>query len=124
MDESVKIVVTVPEDPADALREAIGKAGAGKFGNYSFCSFSSKGVGRFLPGEGSHPAIDSVGKLEEVVEERIEVTCPKNLLNEVVETIKKHHPYEEPVIDIYPLINTIKKLCNHSSGGTIEAYAC
>ena len=37
----VKIAVNVPESHADALREAIGKAGAGKIGNYSFCSFSS-----------------------------------------------------------------------------------
>ena len=38
----VKIVVFAPETHADAVREAMGKAGAGKMGNYSFCSFSAK----------------------------------------------------------------------------------
>ncbi len=47
--ENVKIVIFVPESHADIVREAMGKAGAGKIGNYSFCSFSSKGVGRFRP---------------------------------------------------------------------------
>jgi hypothetical protein len=102
----VKIVVGVPESHADAVREAIGNAGAGKFGNYSFCSFSSKGVGRFLAGKGSHPAVGTIGKLEEVIEERIEVTCQKDLVDTVVKAIKKAHPYEVPVIDIYPLLNT------------------
>ena len=45
----VKIVVFAPETHADAVREAMGKAGAGKMGNYSFCSFSAKGIGRFKP---------------------------------------------------------------------------
>ena len=45
----VKIVVTVPPENADVIREALGKAGAGSLGNYSYCSFSSLGVGRFRP---------------------------------------------------------------------------
>ena len=59
-----KIVVTVPVESADNVRQVIGEAGGGKIGNYSFCSFSVRGIGRFLPGEGAHPAIGEVGKLE------------------------------------------------------------
>jgi hypothetical protein len=69
MSELIKIVVFVPEDGADALRQAIGAAGAGQIGNYSYCSFSVKGTGRFLPGEDAHPAIGAIGKLETVAEE-------------------------------------------------------
>ncbi len=101
----VKIVVTVPESHADAVREAMGRAGAGKMGNYSFCSFSTKGKGRFLPTEGANPAIGNVGKLEIVAEERIEVMCGKILVESVVQAIKDMHPYEEIAIDIYPLLN-------------------
>ncbi|MBI3638666.1 hypothetical protein HY227_02920 [Candidatus Wolfebacteria bacterium] len=99
----VKIVVFVPESHTDVVREAMGKAGAGKIGNYTFCSFSSKGTGRFKPEDGAHPAIGEVGKLESVHEERIEVVCDRNLLGDVITAIKKVHPYEEVAIDIYPL---------------------
>lgn len=100
---NVKLFVTVPSSHADVVRDAIGKAGGGKIGNYTFCSFSTKGTGRFLPMDGAHPAIGEVGKLEPVEEERIEVTCSREILADVVAAIKAVHPYEEPTIDVYPL---------------------
>jgi len=99
----VKIVVFVPESHADVVREAIGKAGAGKIGDYTFCSFSSKGTGRFKPEDGAHLAIGEVGKLESVQEERIEVVCEQKNLVDVIKSIKKTHPYEEVALDVYPL---------------------
>ncbi len=99
----VKIVVFVPETHADMVREAMGRAGAGKIGNYTNCSFSSKGVGRFKPEAGAHPAIGNVGKPELVQEERVEAVCERPLIKEVVAAIKKVHPYEEVALDIYPL---------------------
>ena len=105
MSKQVKIVVTVPESDGVMLRQAIGSAGAGKAGNYTFCSFSSKGTGRFLPQEGAHPVIGQIGRLEEVIEERIEITCNQAILDEVISTIRKVHPYEEPVIDVYQLLS-------------------
>ena len=98
----VKLVVTVPESHADIVREAIGKAGGGETGNYAFCSFSSKGIGRFKPLDGAHPAIGEVGKIESVPEERIEVTCERGHVPEVVSAIRKVHPYEEISMDLYP----------------------
>ena len=103
MSENIKLVVFVPFAYADAVRAAMGKAGAGKIGNYSFCSFSCRGIGRFKPDDGAHPAIGEVGKSEEVEEERIEVVCTRENLAAIVEAIKKVHPYEEVVIDVYPL---------------------
>ncbi|HWC57329.1 MAG TPA: hypothetical protein VG621_00015 [Candidatus Paceibacterota bacterium] len=64
MAQNVKIVVFVPESNADDVRHAAGEAGAGKIGNYSYCSFSSQGYGRFLPNEGSSPSIGTVGILK------------------------------------------------------------
>ncbi|HNW55786.1 MAG TPA: YqfO family protein [bacterium] len=101
--KNVKIVVFVPESHTDIVREAIGKSGAGRIGNYTFCSFSSKGVGRFKPGDGAHPAIGEVGKLEFVQEERIEFVCDRSIVENIVIAIKKVHPYEEVAFDIYPL---------------------
>jgi hypothetical protein len=100
---SFKVVVFVPVQDAEAVRQAAGRAGAGKLGNYSFCSFSSTGVGRFLPGDGAKPAIGEVGTVEEVSEERIEFTCAAESLAAVVAAIKSAHPYEEVALDIYQL---------------------
>jgi len=101
--KNVKIVVFVPESHTDAVREAMGKAGAGKIGNYTYCSFSSKGIGRFKPEEGAHPNIGEVGKFELVTEERIEAVCERDKLVDVINAIKKAHPYEEVALDVYPL---------------------
>jgi hypothetical protein len=105
MEQLIKIVVTVPESDADKLRQVIGDADAGRIGNYTHCSFSVKGVGRFLPQAGANPTIGQIGKLEEVVEERIEITCQRKQLATIVQTIRDNHPYEEPAIDIYPLLS-------------------
>ena len=99
----VKIVIFVPETHTDVVREVMGKAGAGKIGNYSFCSFSSKGIGRFKPEQGASPHIGSIGKPEEVIEERIEMICSREKLQTVVKAVKEVHPYEEVALDVYPL---------------------
>lgn len=106
MHEYVKMVFTVPEADADRLRQVAGDAGGGEIGHYSFTSFSSKGTGRFLPKNGANPTIGKVGKLEEVKEERIEITCDKTAYKDIVKVIRDAHPYEEPAIDIYPLLGT------------------
>lgn len=102
-----KVVVYVPKENADELRNAIGNVGGGKLGNYSFCTFSVVGVGRFKPEEGAHPHIGKVGKFEEVEEERIEVTCEDARVKDVVNAIKEAHPYEEVALDIYKLEQNI-----------------
>lgn len=105
MGNFLKIVVFVPESHAEIVRKAMGDAGAGKIGNYSHNSFSSKGVGRFLPLEGANPFIGEVGKLEVVEEERVEVVCPREHAKGVIAAMKKVHPYEEIAFDIYPLLD-------------------
>ncbi len=105
--KNVKIVVFVPLTHADKVRSAMGDIGAGKIGNYSHCSFSSKGLGRFTPLEGANPSIGEVGKPETVEEERIEMLCPRELLSQAIEAMKKVHPYEEVAYEIYPLVELL-----------------
>ncbi len=102
---NVKIVVFVPETHTDAVRNAIGDAGGGKIGNYTHCSFSIKGTGRFKPGERANPFIGRLGKIESVAEERIEFICNKGIAKDIIAAIKKVHPYEEVALDIYPLLD-------------------
>ncbi len=101
----VKIVVFVPESHADAVREAMGNAGAGKIGNYRHCSYSSIGVGRFEPEGGAHPTIGTVGQKESVSEERIEMVCEHDILDIVIQAMRTAHPYEEVAFDVYSLMN-------------------
>jgi hypothetical protein len=103
MEKRYKIVVYVPETHADQLREAMGNAGAGKIGNYSHCTFTIKGTGRFRPEIGANPTIGEVGKFEEVQEDRIETVCSGDKFRNVLEAIRKVHPYEEPATDVYPI---------------------
>ena len=83
----------------------MGEAGAGRMGNYSFCSFSVKGTGRFVPEEGASPFVGSVGKMEVVEEERIETVCDNAVLDRVIRAIREAHPYEEVPLDILPLLD-------------------
>lgn len=99
----VKLVVFVPLSHTDIVRQVLGDAGAGKIGDYDFCSFSSRGIGRFRGNENSNPAIGSAGEYEQVEEERIEVVVPREILKEVVKKMKEVHPYEEVAFEIYPL---------------------
>lgn len=101
----VKIVVFIPVDDADNFREAVHKTGAGKIGDYSHCSWSTRGVGRFKPEKGADPTIGEVGKLELVEEERIEFLCPKEKLEEVIKRMKEAHPYEEVAYDVFERLN-------------------
>lgn len=100
-----KLVVYVPETHAYAVREAIGNAGAGHIGNYSHCTFNSRGIGTFLPEEGANPFIGEKGTLEEVEEVRIETIFPASLQKKVIAAMWKAHPYEEVAYDVYPLEN-------------------
>src|SRR5262245_9812377 len=101
--KTYKIVVFVPEADGEAVRIAMGEAGAGRIGNYDYCSFTSKGAGRFRPLAGARPTIGEVGQLEDVAEERIETVCSEARLKQVLAAIRRVHPYEEPAIDVYPL---------------------
>lgn len=98
-----KIVVFVPEPDGEAVRSAMGEAGAARIGNYDFCSFTTGGLGRFRPLDGAKPAIGAVGRREDVVEERIETVCSEQCLAEVLASIRRVHPYEAPAIDVYQL---------------------
>jgi hypothetical protein len=101
----VKLVIFVPIENSDEVREAIGAAGAGIIGEYSFCSFSVSGTGRFIPSDNANPHIGEPGKFEAVQEERVEVVCERSGAKAVLAAIRKVHPYEEVAFDIYPLID-------------------
>lgn len=102
-DAVYKLVVYVPVAHEEAVRRAVTDAGAGIMGAYTRCTFSSAGTGRFVPGAGAHPYLGSEGREEEADEVRLETFLPESAISRVMAAVRKAHPYETPVADLYPL---------------------
>jgi hypothetical protein len=98
-----KLVVFVPADALDAVRDAVFAAGAGRIGAYERCSWYAEGTGTFLGGETTDPVIGERGREERVPELRLETVYPAEREAEVVRALRAAHPYEEPAFDLYPL---------------------
>ncbi len=101
----VKIIVTIPIENVEEVRNAICEAGAGIIGNYTYCSMSTKCIGTFKPNDNANPYIGENNKLEFVEEEKLEVVCDVDNVKKVISNLRQVHPYEEPAIDIIPLLN-------------------
>lgn len=115
-----KLVVFAPVESADALRAALAEAGAGQLGDYSSCSWSTTGEGRFRPLEGASPAVGQVGELEVVEEVRVEAVVPRGRRTAVVRALLAAHPYEEPAFDMVPLADPGLSQTGTGRIGTVE----
>ena len=99
-----KLVVFVPPEALDAVRDAVFAAGAGRIGDYERCSWYTEGTGTFYGGEASDPSVGEKGREERVPELRLETVFPEERTDEVVAALRAAHPYEEPAFDVYPLL--------------------
>lgn len=102
--EKVKLVVYVPEEYVMKIRDALHEDGYLKAGLYDHVVSWQKSNGTWRPLSGSHPFNGAEGKISVGTEARMEVRCPKNKAKKALQIIRSLHPYEEPVIDIIPLI--------------------
>ena len=101
----LKLAVYVPNNHLSSVRDAVFEAGGGHIGLYSNCSFSSEGMGTFLPNDGSAPFSGKLNELSTEKEQKLETILPNFKLNEVIAAMKLSHPYEEVAYDVYPLLN-------------------
>jgi len=92
----VQIIVFIPEDHKESVKEAMFNAGAGSLGNYDHCCFEHTGLGQFRPLANSNAFIGTIGKVERVSEVRVEMCCEEKNLPKVIEAMKEAHPYETP----------------------------
>lgn len=99
----VKLAVFVPATHERAVRMAMGDAGVGQLGNYSHCTFSSNGTGRFIPLSGSSPFLGFAGELESVPEVKVEGIALQKQIPHIIEQVRMAHPYEEPAFDIFSI---------------------
>src|SRR5690625_1549323 len=128
-----KVVIYVPESHRSNVMDAMSDAGAGHIGNYSHCTFQTKGQGTFKPLQGTNPYIGTQDELEFVDEVKIESIAEEDILNKVVNSMVEAHPYEEAAYDVFPLVNegekyglgrigtlqkkvNVKELCDHIKG--------
>lgn len=103
-----KFIVYCPDDE-ELVRRMIKKAGdlgAGTFGNYSHCAFTTKGKGFWKSNEDSHPVLGQPGMSSEESVIRLEMTCDSKLVDEVVEAIRKLHPWEQVDIEVFEIKKT------------------
>ena len=98
-----KLVVFVPREALDTVRDALFEAGAGRIGDYERCSWYAAGTGTFLGGESASPSVGERGREERVAELRLETVYPAEREVDVVAALRRAHPYEEPAFDLYEL---------------------
>jgi hypothetical protein len=79
-----KLVVFVPSEALDAVRDALFAAGAGRIGTYERCSWYTEGTGTFFGGPGAQPSAEKH--------------------DDVMAALRQAHPYEEPAFDVYELV--------------------
>ncbi|MCL2286266.1 MAG: cytochrome C biogenesis protein [Firmicutes bacterium] len=101
---TVKLEIFVPKSHLVPLRDALRAVGAGVVGNYDSVISYSTIRGNWRPLPGANPYDGEVGVLCEGDEYKVEVRCLAAKLPETISAIKTVHPYEEPVINVIPLL--------------------
>ncbi len=98
-----KVVTFIPKDFIEKFLTFFEKESVAVIGDYKACSFFTEGIGTFYPLPDSEPFLGEKGRLNRIEEFRTEITVNDNDLNKLINKLKDLHPYQEPVIDIYPM---------------------
>ncbi len=104
-DQLQQLVVYVPKNHADEVREAVFSAGAGNIGFYDECSFQVSGNGSFRPLPGSDPFEGQECVREKTDEEMLYFIFENYKQRGIIAAMKNAHPYEEVAYQIYSLQN-------------------
>ena len=90
------LVAHIPQESTQTVLAALFAVGAGALGEYRECAFVIAGRGQFRPVGSATPTIGTVGELEHVAEDRVEISFPRSRRDMVVKALRDAHPYEEP----------------------------
>lgn len=101
----VKLEIFVPQEYALQIRDELAKIGVGRIGNYDHCVAIYPVQGSYRPLPGANPFEGEIGRITEGTEYKIEVNCRRASVDEAIKVIRSIHPYEEPLINIFPLAN-------------------
>ena len=100
-----KLIFYVPINDVETVKNAVFKAGGGRLGNYSHCSWQTNGVGQFKPLLGSNPTIEIENSIQKIEELRVEILCEASIIKDAVFALKLSHSYEEPAYEIISIQN-------------------
>lgn len=100
----VKVEVLLPEEYIEELRNKLNDLGAITVGKYDHVISYSVVQGFWRPLVGSMPFNGDVGEISSGTECKMEFKCLYENIEKVKNIIKSIHPYEEPVINIMPLL--------------------
>lgn len=101
-----KLEIFIPEGCLPDLQEALREVDAGHIGKYDCCLSYSPVTSCWRPLEGASPYSGTVGRLSAEPELKVEVTCFTRRVEETLRAVRRVHPYEEPVINVIPLLGT------------------
>ncbi|MCL2333651.1 MAG: hypothetical protein FWC52_02535 [Candidatus Methanoplasma sp.] len=102
--KAYKISVAIPPEYKDRLMDAVNGSMQKIYPGYDRAFSISKTTGTWRSLEGSDPFIGKAGEISVEDELRIEFAIMAEDLKDVVLAIRKVHPYEEPAIDILPMV--------------------
>ena len=98
-----KLETYVPPEYAEVVKTALAAAGAGRWGAYDRCFWSTAGTGEFRPLAGANPFLGRVGEVEPTSEIKLETLCPAACVDAAVAALKASHPYEVPAFYLTPV---------------------
>ena len=101
-----KIEIYLPEEYIEVMRDGLNEIGACKVGKYDNVISYSNVHGYWRPLDNTEPYSGRVGKINFGSECKMEIRCNKDLVKQVEEKIYNVHPYEEPLVNIIPLMNS------------------
>jgi len=105
MEKIYQISFYVPKESLEEVKVAMFEAGAGRIGEYDYCSWEVLGEGQFRPLDGANPYIGKKNIIEKVMEYKVEMICKEEFLKDTIDAMKKSHPYETPAYSVVELIN-------------------
>lgn len=101
----VKIEVYLPKEQIAPVVDALAGIGACTVGLYDHVASYAPVEGTWRPLPGSVPYAGETNRLCHGTEYKLELRCPAEQIRAAINLIRHMHPYEEPVINVIPLLN-------------------
>ncbi len=101
----VKVEVLLPEEYIEQVRNELNKLGVLTVGNYDHVVSYTVTKGYWRPLEKAVPFDGEIGGISFGTECKMEFRCLYSKIEAVINVINGIHPYEEPIINVFPLLN-------------------
>lgn len=103
--KQIKIEFFIPETYIEGIRDELANIDIGHIGNYDHCLSFSQVQGYWRPLPGALPHHGEINEISKGTECKVEINVPIEKTAVAVQIIRKNHPYDEPLINLIPLLN-------------------